>query len=59
MGLAGVEEMTEEEIRELADKFGFSTETDNEGQLILYTGIYQESTDDDYEGTSRTDNRDT
>ena len=36
--------MSEEEIEQLAEKHGWEVETDNEGQIIIYTGI-QKSTD--------------
>lgn len=35
--------LTEDQIRKIADLFGFDVETDNEGQLILYTGVIDQA----------------
>ncbi len=31
--------MTDKEFWKIVDKYGWSVETDNEGQIVLYTGL--------------------
>lgn len=37
--------MSEEDIREMAYRYGFTVETDNDGQLVLYTNVYIDEED--------------
>jgi hypothetical protein len=36
-----IEELTIEEVSEIADDNGFELEYDNQGQAVLYTGVYR------------------
>ena len=36
---------TLEELEYLAEKYGWQIETDNNGQIILYTGIYEKESE--------------
>jgi len=35
--------MCEQEVREIAERYGFTVEVDNQGQLVLYTGVTEVS----------------
>jgi len=38
--------MTDKEFWKIVDKYGWSVETDNEGQVVIYTGLKWNETDE-------------